>query len=141
MASATLLPLSDRDRSGERSGKVGEDRGFSGNRTPADHLMSMGGRDDDVVDHLDIERSANLVEMPRHENIFIARVRIAARMIVDEDDARSIMLQGAPENGSRMDRELAQAPSLQSARPRSAGKPCRGRGYVMSRLRAIPLTR
>lgn len=83
-------------------------------RVSPDDVMRVGCGHDDMIDDLDIERSADLIEMSRRDDIFLAWRRIAARVIVNEDEARCIMLQRAAENRPRIYGELAQSSLLQS---------------------------
>lgn len=66
-----------------------------------------------MVDDLDVERTAYLVQALCRQNVFVARRRIPAWVIVDKDQASRIMFQCTPENCSRMDRDLAQGSLLQ----------------------------
>ncbi|MDP3673932.1 MAG: hypothetical protein Q8R44_02375 [Novosphingobium sp.] len=65
-----------------------------------------------IQDH-DIERPADLVEPLGRSDILFARARIAARVIVDENDPRGIEFERALENCSRIDRELGERSMLE----------------------------
>lgn len=67
-----------------------------------------------MIDDLDVERPGDLFEAPGNQHILFARSRVAAWMVVNKDETRRIMLEGAAEYRPRVDRHLAQAAILQS---------------------------
>lgn len=94
-------------------GEGGCGRRLSGRRVLFHNMVSIGRSDDDVIDDFHIQRSADLLKMPCCEDIFRARRRVAAWMVVDEDDAGCIMLKGAAEDGPWIKGKLAQRSLLQ----------------------------
>src|SRR3546814_16404788 len=75
----------------------------------------MGGSrgDDDTVKYLDVERPADLIELACDRDILFARARIAARMIVDENDRSGIEFERAPEDRPRIDSKLRKCSMLE----------------------------
>src|SRR3546814_11311568 len=72
-------------------------------RRPARDAIAVGDMvggsrsDDDMIKYFHVERPANLIELAGDRDILIARARVAARMIVDENDRSGIEFERAPE--------------------------------------------
>src|SRR3546814_4945722 len=76
--------------------------------------MVGGSRsDDDMIKYFHVERPANLIELAGDRDILIARARVAARMIVDENDRSGIEFERAPEDCPGIDRKLRKGSVLE----------------------------
>ncbi|MEQ8310599.1 MAG: hypothetical protein RIA72_07880 [Sphingopyxis sp.] len=59
-----------------------------------------------MVDEFDVERPADVAQLFGHANIAVARSRITAWMIVNQQDSRRVQFERAPENGARIECQL-----------------------------------
>ena len=62
--------------------------------------------DDDMVVQGQPKHTTSLLDLLRHSDVRLRRLGIARRMIVDEDQGRSIEVQGAPDDFARIDRHM-----------------------------------
>lgn len=77
-------------------------------------MMRIGSGHHDMIDDLDVERPADLIEVLCCRDIVFARRRISAWMIMDEDDAGRIMFERAAEDRPWIYCKLTQRSLLQS---------------------------
>src|SRR3546814_6995337 len=88
-------------------------------RRPARDAIAVGDMvggsrsDDDMIKYFHVERPANLIELAGDRDILIARARVAARMIVDENDRSGIEFERAPEDCPGIDRKLRKGSVLE----------------------------
>jgi len=66
-----------------------------------------------MIENLDVERPAYLVQLPGYRDIFFARARIAAWVIVNEDDRRCIEFERTLEDRPWIDRKLGKRTILE----------------------------
>ncbi len=62
--------------------------------------------DDDVVVDRDAQVPGGLDDVAGELDILAARLRIAARMVVDDDDRGGVIIQGAADNLANIDRRF-----------------------------------
>lgn len=62
--------------------------------------------DDDVVVQGQAKHATSLLNLLRHSYVRLRWFRVAGRMIVDQDQGRSIEIQGAPDDFTRIDRHM-----------------------------------
>jgi hypothetical protein len=63
--------------------------------------------DDDMVMHLDLEMFRSLDQVAGQVDVLPARRRIAARMVVDDDDRGGVEIERAAQHFADMDRRFA----------------------------------
>src|SRR3546814_20396260 len=66
-----------------------------------------------MIKYFPVARPANLIELAGDRDILIARARVAARMIVDENDRSGIEFERAPEDCPGIDRKLRKGSVLE----------------------------
>src|SRR3546814_9738358 len=75
--------------------------------------LGVGRRDDNMIDDLDIERSTKVGKPARRDDVVFARGRVAARVIVDENESGGAVLDRAPKDRSGIKLELPDGPMVQ----------------------------
>ena len=77
-----------------------------------DDVMRKGRGHDDMIDNFDTESPADLVELAGDLNVFKARGRVPAWVIVDKDDGCGIQFARAPEDGPGVEADLRDRTAL-----------------------------
>lgn len=67
-----------------------------------------------MVEHRDADEFPRLMEPPGHLDVFPARGRVPARVLVTDDKARGIVQDGAFEDLSRVDDTRIDAPDMRT---------------------------
>nr|WP_294029594.1 hypothetical protein [Sphingopyxis sp.] len=67
-----------------------------------------------MVDDLDVERPSDHFELPRRLDVFDTGAMVAARMVVDENQPRSIEFERTPEDRPGVDGKLRKRAALQN---------------------------
>ena len=76
-------------------------------------VMGVACGHDDMIEDIDPERVGERLESLRRANVRVARPRIAARVIMDNNERAGIELERAAKDRAGINGELAQRPSLQ----------------------------
>ena len=75
-------------------------------------MMNLRPRYDQMIEDLDIERAADLLEDLGNAYVVTARLRVAARVIMDKDDGRRIMLERPAKERAGKKGEICKQPLL-----------------------------
>src|SRR3546814_20037594 len=82
--------------------------------------LGVGRRDDNMIDDLDIERSTKVGKPARRDDVVFARGRVAARVIVDENESGGAVLDRAPKDRSRSEERRVGKEGVSTCRSRGS---------------------
>src|SRR5258707_708608 len=76
--------------------------------------------EDQVIDDVDAERLPRLHKFPREEEVVAGRRRVTRGVVVKDDDARCVVIEGEAEDVPRGDRRGVQCPNIDLTLPDDA---------------------